>query len=211
MEEAPKTPTMNREQAQQALSLIRDVVGKVHDETVLQRWGIVMVFVAVLNVISLLLTELFILQKLYSPWPYVLLWGLYLVLKLSVCLLVRRQMGGTMTYVEKHIWGNGMTFVTASFGMVILDLTQLPLTQALTVLPAHLAVISAVSFAIIALIHTRFFIVTGVFLLTAAGLGLWPAYGFAVLGIMWFLGLLLPGLLFMREWQQQQHSLTLTN
>ncbi|HAA55723.1 MAG TPA: hypothetical protein DCE42_13250 [Myxococcales bacterium] len=190
---------MQKEDAQEALQLIRQIVGKVHDDTILQQWGVVMIAVAILNVIALFLTQYFILQKNFSPWPYITIWSLYLGIKLLINLWSRRQMGGTMTYVEKHIWGNGITYVLASFGILMLDLMTLPLDLALKVIPAHQAIISAVSFAIISLINTRFFLNTAIFFLTAALVGIWPTYGYAILGIMWFFGLLIPGILFYRE------------
>ena len=45
-----------------------------------------------------------------------------------------------------------------------------------------------------ALLHPSYYIQTAVFFATAALLGLWPDYGFGVLGAVWFVSLLLPGL-----------------
>src|SRR5437867_3192426 len=174
---------MNRAEAEEALALIRRVVNQVHDETILQNRGRVMIVVGVLDLIAFALMQFLVARGIYRLLPYAVLWGIYLILALAANLSVRTKLGGTMTYVERHVWGNGLTFYTASFAIVGLDCWFMKPTQALAVMPAHLAVIGAVSFAFMSLLDTRFFLYTGAFFATAAILGLWPDWGFAVLGL----------------------------
>ena len=44
--------TMTTDEAQEALSLIRRVVNKVHDDTIAQNWGAVMMVTAVLDLVA---------------------------------------------------------------------------------------------------------------------------------------------------------------
>jgi len=190
---------MTREEAQNALTIIQQVVNKVHDNAILQHWSFVMLSVSVFHLMALLATQYFVSAKVFSIWPYIIVWGLYLVVNLTFNLVARQKMGGSMTYVERHIWGNGITYVIASIFIVCLDLHMLPLETAIRVLPSHYAVISGVSFAIVALIDARFFISTGTFMVAAGIVGVWPDYGYAILGVVWFLTLSVPGVILRRE------------
>jgi hypothetical protein len=191
--------TMDRAEAEEALALIRRVVNQVHDDTILQNRGKVMVIVAILDLIIFAITQYLATAAVYRLLPYAVAWGIYLVLALAANLSARTQMGGTMTYVERHVWGNGLTFYTASFAIAALDCWFMKPAQALAVIPAHLAVIGAVSFAFMTLVDLRFFLYTAIFFAVAALLGLWPEYGFALLGIAWFFCLAIPGLQYTSE------------
>src|SRR5262245_12561669 len=190
---------MNRVEAEEALSLIRQVVNRVHDETVLQNWGTVMVVMGILDLLVFVATDLLARSGVWRWLPYLAIWSVYLALGLAVTLGVRKRRGGTMTYVERHIWGNGLTYYFACFAMVGLDCALLEPDRALALIPAHIAVVGAVSFAFMALIDNRFFLYTAVFFAATVALGLWPAGGFAFLGAVWFLCLVIPGIQYLRE------------
>jgi hypothetical protein len=83
--------------------------------------------------------------------------------------------------------------------MVGLDCAQLEPARALAVIPAHIAVVGAISFSFMALIDNRFFLYTGAFFAATVALGLWPQAGFAFLGVVWFLCLVVPGIQYVRE------------
>ncbi len=189
---------MQREEAQEALDLIREVVSKVHDETVLQNWGAVMIITGVLDLLAFGATQVLVDQGARTLPPYVLTWGIYLVASLGLNLAIRRRMGGSMTYVERHIWGNGVTFYVSAFCITAVNLSSLAVEDALVVIPAHLAVVGAVSFSFMALLDCRFFLYTALFFLVAGLLALWPAWGFAVLGVTWLVCLGIPGLQYLR-------------
>jgi hypothetical protein len=190
---------MNRAEAEEALALIRRVVNQVHDDTVLQNRGKVMVTMAVLDLITFGITQYLVSARIFHWFAYALVWGIYLILGLAANLSARMQMSGTMTYVERHVWGNGLTFYTASFAIAGLDLWFMNVHQALAVMPAHLAVIGAVSFAFMSLLANRYFLYTAAFFGIAGLLALWPDYGFAVLGVTWLVCLGIPGLQYTRE------------
>ena len=190
---------MERREAEEALALVRQVVSKVHDETVLQNWGKVMVIMGLLNLLAWGATQAMLLSGVWRPLPYVILWVAYLLLGLIANLKVRKRMGGTNTYVERHVWGNGLTFYCACLVLVLLDFRFFDPSQAVLVIPAQVAVVGAVSFAFMALVDARYFIYTGVFLVVALLLGWWPDYGYGVMGVVWLGSLTIPGCQYIAE------------
>ncbi len=190
--------TMTTDEAQEALSLIRRVVNKVHDDTIAQNWGAVMIVTAILDLIAFGTTEVLIDRGVRTIAPFAVTWVVYTALALAANLAVRQKMGGTMTYVERHIWANGLTFYSAAFALVGIDLYALDVERAIELIPAHISVVGAVSFAFMALIDARFFIYTIVFFATAALLGVWTEHGFAVQGVVWFFCLGIPGVQYWR-------------
>jgi hypothetical protein len=190
---------MDRDEAEEALALIRRVVNRVHDETILQNRGTVLVVTGVLGLLACSITQYLASAHLYGGIPYAITWGIYLALGLVVNLGVRTRLGGTMTYVERHVWGTGVTFYVATIALVALDCWFLDPARALQLIPAHAAVMAGVVFALMALIDLRFYFCTAALFLTAAALAFWPDYGFAVLGGVWFLCQGVPGVVYLRE------------
>ena len=83
--------------------------------------------------------------------PYLITWAIDLVLGLAVNLRVRTRMGGSMSYVERHIWGNGLTYYAACTAIVAMDCWSLEPARALALIPAHAAIIGAISFSFVPL------------------------------------------------------------
>lgn len=189
---------MDRNEAEEALALIRQVVSRVHDETILHNRGIVMVVMGFLDLAVFAVTQLLAGNRVHALLPYAAVWGVYVLIGLAVNLSVRPRAGGTMTYVERHVWGNGLTFYTAGFALAALDCWFLPPAQALRIIPAHTAVVGAIAFAFMTLLDRRFFLYTGVFFAVAGLLAFWPDYGFALLGLTWCVCLVVPGSQYMR-------------
>lgn len=191
--------SMNRAEAEEALTLIRRVVNRVHDETVVQNWGTVMVVVGCMDLVAFGITQFLASSAVHRIAPYLIVWAIYLAVGLAVNLRVRTRMGGSMSYVERHIWGNGLTYYAACIAIVAIDCWSLEPARALALIPAHAAIIGAISFSFMALIDTRFFVCTAVHLAVGVMLAFWSDYGFAVLGLAWFVCLTVPGVHYIRE------------
>lgn len=195
---------MDRTEAEKSLRLIQEVVNRVHDVSVIQNWGGVMIVMGVLDLLAFGATAWFAAAGIHTPGPYAAAWGTYLGLALVANLKVRQRMGGTATYVERHIWGNGLTYYASAFSMAVIDVSFFEPTEALRVMPAHLAIVSGVSFAFLALLDFKFFIATLVFFLVAGLVVLWPQHGFWLLGVVWCLCLVVPGIRFSNERRRLQ-------
>ena len=113
--------SMNRTEAEEALTLIRRVVNRVHDETIVQNWGTVMVVVGSMDLVAFGITQFLASSAVHRIAPYLIVWAIYLALGLAVNLRVRIRMGGSMSYVERHIWGNGLTYYAACIAIVAID------------------------------------------------------------------------------------------
>ena len=190
---------MDRQEAEEALTLVRQVVNNIHDIAILQNWGRVMVIMATLDILAFGLTQVFWSRGVHALLPYSLVWGIYLLLALLANLTVRQRLGGTNTYVERHIWANGLTFYLASFAVIGIDFCFFAPSEAMAVIPAHVAVTGAISFTFVALLDPRFLMCTAIFFAVAALVSWWSTYGFLVLGVAWFLCLAVPGLHYVAE------------
>jgi len=190
---------LERQEAEEALALVRQVVEKIHDTVVLKNWGFVMVVLGILDFAGFFLTHVFWSSGVVGYLPYVSLWVVYLLLALCACLTVRMSSGGSSSYVTRLIWFNGLSFYIASLSVLWIDFLFLEVSKAMLVIPGHIAAIGALCFTIMALIDMRFLWCTVAFFLSVAVISIRQDLGFLVLSITWFVCLVIPGLHFIRE------------
>ena len=174
---------MNRQEALEALALLRKVVSQARDDTTLQNWGVIWMVHGVTNAAAFLATNFLMRQGHLSPWPYVTLWSAVLVFNIPSIFLLKSRTAGARTFVENMIWLIWLTFIA---------------TVALTGLSNHLSgfkvftlgpvvgILSVFSFSMMGgLMGKKWFVVAGVFALASLAMALYPAWQFVILGLVW--------------------------
>lgn len=182
---------MKKEEAEQALAMIRQVISRTRDDTVLENWGLLWILHGITNCIAFAGTNVLYLRGTTSVPIYFALWAVILVVNLALIFFVRKPTGGVVTFVEKQIWSTWMTFVVAAF--LVAAVNHL-LGQPAFYLGPILAILSAVSFATMGHLMSRiFYWFAGLHAATAIAMSLAPRYQFFLLGAAWAVSLIVPG------------------
>jgi len=188
---------MNREEAAQALQLIRRVVDQARDDTALQNWGVIWMVHALTNGGGFLGTHLLFQQGYRSPGPFVLLWSAIVPLNLlSILWLQRSEAAGVRSFIERQVWS---IWTTCMASMVLVALVNWMMGLDVLFMPPVACVLIAMAFSVMGAIMGRvWYAAAAVFALAALGIALVPGQGFAVLAGLWGVTQLLGGLLLYR-------------
>jgi hypothetical protein len=95
---------MDREQAVEALQLLRRVVGQARDDTTLQNWGVIWMLHGFTNGLGFVGTNILMWRGYTTPWPYVMLWGVILPVNMTSIFLLKSRPAGAWTFFESMIW-----------------------------------------------------------------------------------------------------------
>lgn len=188
---------MKREEAAEALQLIRRVVAQARDDTALQNWGVIWMIHAFTNGGGFLGTHVLYQQGYRTPGAYVLLWGTIVPLNLiSIFWLQRREAAGVRSFIERQVWS---IWTTCMAGLVLVALVNWMLGLEPLFMPSVACVLIAIAFSMMgALMGRGWYSAAAVYALAALGLARVPHLGFAVLGGLWFVTQLAGGLLLQR-------------
>ncbi len=188
---------MNREEAAEALQLIRRVVSQARDDTTLQNWGVIWIVHAFTNGGGFLASHMLYEQGLRTPGPYALLWGAIIPLNLlSIFWLQRREAAGVRSFIERQVWS---IWTTCMAGMALVALANWVMGLEVLFMPVVACVLIAMAFSVMgALMGQAWYAGAAVFALSTLGLARAPHLGFAVLGGLWFVTQLTGGLLLYR-------------
>jgi hypothetical protein len=168
---------MKLEDAEEALAMIRRVISRTRDDTVLENWGLVWILHGFTNGLAFAGTNVLYLACVQSVTAYVGFWGCMLVLNLSLIVFVRKPTGGAITFVEKQIWATWLTFVAAVF--LVAAVNHL-LGQPAFYLGPILAVLSAIAFATMGhLMSARFYRFATLHAVASIAMALVPRYQFS--------------------------------
>ncbi|WP_224244923.1 hypothetical protein [Hyalangium gracile] len=188
---------MNREEAAEALQLIRRVVSQARDDSALQNWGVIWVLHAFTNGGGFLGTHLLFLQGHREPGPYALLWGAIIPLNLlSIFWLQRRETAGVRSFIERQVWS---IWTTCMAGLALVALANWVMGLQVLFMPVVGCVLIAMAFSVMgALMGRGWYAAAAIYALSALGLARVPHLGFAVLGGLWFATQLTGGLVLVR-------------
>jgi len=177
---------MNRDEANQALELIRRVVSQARDDSALQNWGTLWMLQAFTNALGFACTQWQWSQGQRAPGPYVLLWSIVLGFNaLSIVVLKRGQSAGARSFIERQIWAIWTTFIA---GMVLVALINWRLGLAPMFMPAVACVLFATAFSMMgALMGRVWFAVAGFFAGMSLVMTAIPDQAFGALAALWFL------------------------
>ncbi len=197
---------MNRQEAVEALELLRKVVSQARDDTTLQNWGVIWMAHGLSNAGGFVATNLMMWKGYDSPWPYAALWGAVLLFNIPSIFFLKSRTAGARTFVENMIWLIWLTFIA---------------TVALTGLANHLGgfqvftlgpvvgILSAFAFSMMGgLMGKRWFLIAGVFALASLAMALYPGWQFVILGTVWGFFQFGAGLLMDRARRRRMASMT---
>jgi len=174
---------VNRQEAAEALALLRKVVGQARDDTTLQNWGVIWMLHAVTNGAGFALTSVLMWQGYETPWPYALLWSAILPVNILSIFFLKSRTAGARTFIETQIWVIWLTFIAT----VILTglLNHVSGFRVFTLGPI-LAVLSAFAFSMMGgVMGRRWFWVAGLFALGSVSMAAWPRWQFIILAGLW--------------------------
>jgi hypothetical protein len=174
---------MNREEATQALEILRRVVSQARDDTALQNWGTIWVLHGMTNAVAFVATNLLLRSGHATPLPYAALWTGVLFFNLVTIFLLKSGSSGVRSFVENQIWMIWSTFIVASALVCTLNYVMGLQTIFAGVVMAILAGSSFASMG--AVIGRRWFGWAAVFGAVAVVMALVPDWQFAILGGLW--------------------------
>jgi len=167
-----------------------------HHAAVLESWGLLWMWHAVVLLVLCLATNVLQLQGVATPWPYVLMWtgGLFVWGPIFWWL---RHRAGPVTFVERqiaHAWGGSI--VASSMLFVVEMLLGLPPLK----LSPVIAIISGMVFVVKAgILSGSFYAQAAALFLTAAIMPLVPSIGHSLLGLVSAACFFVPGLKYYRQ------------
>ncbi len=188
---------MNRQEAEEALGIIRKVIQNTHEDLIAHNWGMIWMVQAVTNMLGFFAVGHFIeAAGLTLPWYLVPLGGLAFVNALVILVLGERDRG-VRSFIEGQLHGIWVTFIIFSIaGLGFLHLAGGPST----LFAPLMALTSGIGFSMMGVVFDRRFIVFGVlFLMLAISMPLFVAIQWIAMGVAWFATLFSAGLAMHRE------------
>lgn len=175
---------MERNEAQEALALLRKVVDRARDDSALQNWGIIWMLHGLVNGGGFLATDV-MLSKGMTDWrPFAAMWTAIVALDLAIVFALRRK-AGTRSFVDRAIWATWSTFIGA---VILLAILNQMLGLAVGFLAPVVAVMAAMGFSTMgAVISRRWYGLAALFAVAGFVMALPPARDcrFLILGVLW--------------------------
>lgn len=179
---------MDREEAEDALAMLRKLASKTRDDTALQNWGLIWMCSAVTNGSGFFATHLLMARGRFEPLPYVVLWSaVFLFNGLFIIFLKGKSpKGSAPSFIDKQTLAIWNTFV---LGMALTALINYLLgIQVMLFMPAVASILAAMTFSIMGSIMGRgWYAPAMLWALMAIVLALLPKAQFAIFAVMWAL------------------------
>jgi hypothetical protein len=174
---------MNRDEAADALLLLRKVVGRARDDTTLQNWGVIWIVHAFTNWAGFTGTQLLMWEGYNARWVFVLLWSVVLTINIGSIFLLKSKTAGARTFIETQIWTIWMSFIG---GVALTGLVNWLGGFEIFALGPVISILAAIAFAMMGGVMGRgWFGFTAVFALLAPVMALLPHWQFILLGAVW--------------------------
>ncbi len=174
---------MDRDQAVEALQLLRRVVGQARDDTTLQNWGAIWMLHAFTNGLGFVATNVLLWRGYETPWAYAGLWAVILPINIGTIFLLKSHPAGAWTFFESMIWLIWMTFIGA---VILTGLVNHLAGFRVMQLGPIIAVLSASAFSMMGgMMGRKWFLGAALFGLTAMAMAAFPRWQFVILGVTW--------------------------
>ncbi|MDP3277857.1 MAG: hypothetical protein Q8Q09_21920 [Deltaproteobacteria bacterium] len=175
---------MERDEAHNALQLLRKVASQARDDTAEQNWGIIWFLSAFSNSAGFLGTHVLMHRGHHTPTPYVGLWVGVFVLNGVWIALFKRPSRGVPTFLEKQIWAIWNTLIVAMALTAVINY-RVGLSPTLFA-PAVFAVLAAGTFSIMAtVVQKNWYIPAALWALFSLGITWFPRWQFALFAVAW--------------------------
>lgn len=172
---------MDREQATEALKMLRRVVEQVRDDTALQNWGLIQIAHGLTNAIGFAITHWMFRNGWANVGAYVPVWGTVQGINIVIILWLTPRRGAR-SFVEKQIRAIWLTFLGAVIALtIVIDLMGLGIAH----IGPCVALLFVVSFSSMAVVLARWFAVPAVLFATGAIAMAWiPLWQYVILGVL---------------------------
>ncbi len=182
---------MNREEATQALALLRTVVSQARDDTALQNWGVIWLMHAFTNGAAFSVTQLLIWHGAKARWPFIALWLATVTVNIGAIFLLKARRAGTKTFIENQIWSIWLSFIGA---VVLTAVVNDLLGLALFSLGPVIGILSAFGFSMMgAIMGRRWYLGTVIFGAASLIMAALPRFQYLILGVVWCVAQLVGG------------------
>jgi hypothetical protein len=195
---------VDREEAEKALAIMRQVVQDTRDDLIERNWGLIWMIHAFTNLAAFLTLGLAIEPRELPIYWYLVPLAIVAGVDLAIVLLLVRRQDGVRSFVEWQLHGIWTTFVVYSALAAVL----------LYVAPASprlycplLALTSGIGFAMMAVVfYRRFFVFAALFMGVALVAPFLLAVQWVLFGAVWWAALFIPGLSMHRENRRRLHD-----
>jgi len=175
---------------------VNRMLRETHNAALLENWGLLWMWHSLVLLVLCSVTNWMYLERVATPGPYLVLWGVGLGTWASIFWALRLR-GGPVTFVERqivHVWA-GSTLGSMSLFVVewLLGLPVLTLSPVLAVLAGMVFLVKA------GMLSGSFYIFAAASFATALVMARWPAYGLFVFGFVSAACFFIPGLKYYRQ------------
>jgi len=175
---------MERNEAHEALALLRKVVDRARDDSALQNWGVIWMLHAFTNGGGFLATNVMLARGLSDWRPFAVMWTCIVALDIGVVFALRRR-AGTRSFVDRAIWATWSTFIGA---VILLAVLNQMLGLAVGFLAPVVALMASMGFCTMGAVISRGWYFPAALFAVASLVMAWPGmrpYQFAILGVLW--------------------------
>ena len=195
---------MDRNEAERALSIIREVIQNTRDDLTAHNWGLIWIVHAFTNSTGSAFGALIDTKGLPVTW-YLLPLGILAAVNLIVVRLLMVRDLGVRSFVEWQLHGIWITFIIFSLAAVLV----LHLAGAKPTLYGPVfAMGCGMSFALMGVVFNKqFFAVAVLFMVVMLVAAAWQPIQWYVIGAAWFVAMFIPGVIMHREkLRRQKHG-----
>lgn len=177
---------MDREQAADALLVLRKLATKTRDDTALQNWGLIWLCSAVSNGAGFFGTHVLLARESVAPLPYVVLWTLVFVANGAFILLFKGKSPGPPSFLDRQTWALWNTLIAAMALTAVVN--YLLGIRVMLFMPAVSCVLAAMTFSAMgSLMGRAWYGPAALFAVMAIVIALRPKEGFAIFAVLWAL------------------------
>ena len=186
-----KKSAVDREEAAQALAVLRKVVSQTQDATALQNYGLIWIIQGVANMAAFMATHYLFSIGYEEPPAFLALWGPVIVFDSIVVAAFKKERAGARTFVDTQLWTIWTTFLAAV--MLVAVLNHVMGLKAFFLGPV-IGVLAATAFASMgSLMGRRWYAGAAFFALVAVSMATWHEVQFIILGVTWGLAQIAGG------------------
>ncbi len=175
---------MERNDAAEALALLRKVVDRARDDSALQNWGLIWKLHAFTNGGGFIATNLMLWEG-FTDWrPFAIMWTCIVALNIGLIFVLRKK-AGTRSFVDRAIWSIWSTFIAA---VILLAILNQMLGLAVGFLAPVVAVMASMGFCTMGAVIARgWYFPAALFAAASVVMALPGArdYQFIILGVLW--------------------------
>jgi hypothetical protein len=192
-----RSGTVDRDQAEKTLQIIRDVIQSTHEDLVAHNWGLIWIVHSLTNGAAFAAVGVWAEARELSLFWYLVPLAVVAAVNLIVVALLMEKDSGVRSFVEWQVNGIWTTFIVFSLaGAAVLHVVNEP-----KLFCPWMALTSGFGFAMMGVVfYRRFFYVAALYLAASIACP-WvgPVRQWYLLAALWWLAMIVPGVVLHRE------------